>query len=63
MNRKEFSKSLLGITVASVIPIPANAADEKTYLHDDIFHRPYNNDMLVYFKSEHPIYQELEKLS
>lgn len=60
MKRLQFIKSLLGIAITSSIPKTAAAKPEEVFAHDDIFYRPYNNDILLYFKVDSVVYRMLE---
>lgn len=62
MKRLQFIKTLFGVaTVATVPSIAVAKKDIKTYSHDDIFHKPFNNKILVYFKSESDIYMMIKE--
>lgn len=61
MKRLQFIKSLLGAAVASISPAPVIAKpEEKKFAHDDIFYQPYNNERLIYFRTDSTVYKMLE---
>jgi hypothetical protein len=59
MKRKEFLKSMFGLAIFPHISTAKNL-DKAQYAHDDIFCRPYSNHLLIYFKTEHPVYKYLK---
>jgi len=63
MKRTQFLKSLfVGAIALTAIPITKAISPEKEkFSFDEIFHRPWNNQSLVYLKSDSEIYKTIRK--
>jgi hypothetical protein len=60
MNRKSFFKSLsIGITALFMPPMSSKVSQDPTFKFDEIFHLPHDNEILVYFRPEHKVYQTI----
>lgn len=63
MKRIDFIKRLFGMVIVPIAPAAVIANTVETierYAHDDIFHTPYPNEHLMYFKPDSPVYKMIE---
>jgi len=62
MKRSEFFKSVFGALIVSAIPLQSFQAEvkNKRYTFDEVFHTPYNNDILLYFRPECDVYKSIK---
>lgn len=67
MKRSEFFKSVFGAIAITAIPFSAipnqskAIEKEKEFSFDELFHRPYNNNMLCYPKPDTFIYNKIKE--
>lgn len=62
MKRSDFFKSIFGAAAIVALPNQLQAVEkEKEYSFDELFHRPYNNEILFYPKPETFIYKKIKE--
>ena len=62
MKRSDFFKSIFGAAAIVALPNQLQAVEkEKEYSFDELFHRPYNNEILLYPKPETFIYKKIKE--
>ncbi len=62
MKRSDFFKSLLGVVAITAIPNQSKAVEtEKEFSFDELFHRPYNNNILLYPRPNTFIYNKIKE--
>jgi hypothetical protein len=62
MKRSDFFKSIFGAAAIVALPNQLQAVEsEKEYSFDELFHRPYNNEILFYPNPETIIYKKIKE--